>query len=189
LFVKKCIFLVFHIVSPLTGSKATIITTDTTSSPNHAPVFIQAAPRIVDQPFVFLFSSLTSFTFHRIVLPSVKIRIHVNVSIHLLKKLTQIFSKNLPTYKYLCFKFLSNFLSLSTLAAHRHRERLSKGLRYFSKKVCNKVQAKKITSYNEVATELVGEYTIEEKRSLQLQETELVSENISIKRKYFCFSL
>jgi len=43
------LFLVFHIVSPLTGSKATIITTDTTSSPNHAPVLIQAAQRIVQQ--------------------------------------------------------------------------------------------------------------------------------------------
>jgi hypothetical protein len=50
-------------------------------------------------------------------------------------------------------------------------------LRYFSKKVCNKVQAKKITSYNEVATELVGEYTIEEKRNLQLPENELVSKS------------
>lgn len=75
---------------------------------------------------------------------------------------------------YIPFMYLSFSSSLSTLAAHRHRERLSKGLRYFSKKVCNKVQAKKITSYNEVATELVGEYTIEEKRSLQLPESELV---------------
>ena len=68
--------------------------------------------------------------------------------------------------------------SLSTLAAHRHRERLSKGLRYFSKKVCNKVQAKKITSYNEVATELVGEYTMEEKRTLQLSDNELVRDSL-----------
>ena len=64
--------------------------------------------------------------------------------------------------------------SLSTIAAHRHRERLSKGLRYFSKKVCNKVQTKKITSYNEVATELVNEYTMQERRNLQLSEHELV---------------
>ena len=63
---------------------------------------------------------------------------------------------------------------MSNLAASRHRERLSKGLRYFSKKVCNKVQAKKITSYNEVATELVAEYTFEEKRNFQLPENELV---------------
>lgn len=76
--------------------------------------------------------------------------------------------------------------SLSTLAAHRHRERLSKGLRYFSKKVCNKVQTKKITSYNEVATELVGEYTIEEKRSLQLPENELVKYSNYIKYRFFC---
>ena len=34
---------------------------------------------------------------------------------------------------------------------------------------------KKITSYNEVATELVTEYTMEEKRNLQLTENELVS--------------
>jgi hypothetical protein len=82
--------------------------------------------------------------------------------------------------------FIYFISSLSTLAAHRHRERLSKGLRYFSKKVCNKVQAKKITSYNEVATELVGEYTIEEKRSLQLPENDLVN-NSKVQQKNFLF--
>ena len=48
---KTSLFSVFHIVSPLTGSKATIITTDTTSTPNHAPVLIQAAQRIVNKPY------------------------------------------------------------------------------------------------------------------------------------------
>ncbi|CAF0792008.1 unnamed protein product [Adineta steineri] len=138
---------VFHIVSPLTGSKATIITTDTTSSPNHAPVFIQAAPRINR-------SSLNSNSNSR--------------------KRIYPFTQETDTNTY-----------LSTLAAHRYRERLSKGLRYFSKKVCNKVQAKKITSYNEVATELVGEYTIEEKRSIQLPENELAYEQKNIRRRVY----
>ncbi|CAF3920647.1 unnamed protein product [Rotaria sordida] len=138
---------VFHIVSPLTGSKATIITTDTTSSPNHAPVLIQAAQRINR-------SSLGQNSNSR--------------------KRVYPFTQECDTNAY-----------LSTLAAHRHRERLSKGLRYFSKKVCNKVQAKKITSYNEVATELVGEYTIEEKRNLQLPENELAYEQKNIRRRVY----
>ncbi|CAF4715650.1 unnamed protein product, partial [Rotaria sp. Silwood1] len=138
---------VFHIVSPLTGSKATIITTDTTSSPNHAPVLIQAAQRINR-------SSLGQNSNPR--------------------KRVYPFTQESDANAY-----------LSTLAAHRHRERLSKGLRYFSKKVCNKVQAKKITSYNEVATELVGEYTIEEKRNLQLPENELAYEQKNIRRRVY----
>ncbi|CAM2700658.1 unnamed protein product [Rotaria socialis] len=138
---------VFHIVSPLTGSKATIITTDTTSSPNHAPVLIQAAQRI-NRSSVGQLSST--------------------------RKRVYPFTQEADTNAY-----------LSTLAAHRHRERLSKGLRYFSKKVCNKVQAKKITSYNEVATELVGEYTIEEKRNLQLPENELAYEQKNIRRRVY----
>lgn len=96
----------------------------------------------------------------------------VNVSTRLLQNLIQTPSENKLWAKKI--STLSLISSLSTLAAHRHRERLSKGLRYFSKKVCNKVQEKKITSYNEVATELVGEYTVEEKRNLQLPENELV---------------
>jgi hypothetical protein len=138
---------VFHIVSPLTGSKATIITTDTTSSPNYAPVLIQAAQRI-----------------NR---PALGQNSHSRKRVY---PFPQEYDPN--TY-------------LSTLAAHRHRERLSKGLRYFSKKVCNKVQAKKITSYNEVATELVGEYTFEEKRSLQLPENELAYEQKNIRRRVY----
>jgi len=34
-----------------------------------------------------------------------------------------------------------------------------KGLRHFSMKVCEKVQKKGVTSYNEVADELVAEFT------------------------------
>ena len=40
----------------------------------------------------------------------------------------------------------------------RKREKCSKGLRHFSMKVCEKVKQKNVTSYNEVADELVGEY-------------------------------
>lgn len=141
---------VFHIVSPLTGSKATIITTDQTSSPNHGPVFIQAAQRIIKPS-----SNAQTTSQNR-------------------KRLYPFGQETTETTTY-----------LSNLAAHRHRERLSKGLRYFSKKVCNKVQMKKITSYNEVATELVTEYTMEEKRSLQLTENELAYEQKNIRRRVY----
>ncbi|KAF0305667.1 Transcription factor Dp-1 [Amphibalanus amphitrite] len=41
----------------------------------------------------------------------------------------------------------------------RRTEKASKGLRHFSMKVCEKVRAKGVTSYNEVADELVAELT------------------------------
>lgn len=41
----------------------------------------------------------------------------------------------------------------------RKKEKGGKGLRHFSMKVCEKVQRKGVTSYNEVADELVGEFT------------------------------
>ena len=41
----------------------------------------------------------------------------------------------------------------------RKTEKGGKGLRHFSMKVCEKVQAKGSTSYNEVADELVNELT------------------------------
>ena len=41
----------------------------------------------------------------------------------------------------------------------RKGEKGGKGLRHFSMKVCEKVQKKGTTSYNEVADELVAEFT------------------------------
>ena len=41
----------------------------------------------------------------------------------------------------------------------RRKEKGGKGLRHFSMKVCEKVQRKGVTSYNEVADELVAEFT------------------------------
>lgn len=38
-------------------------------------------------------------------------------------------------------------------------EKVGKGLRHFSMKVCEKVRKKRSTSYNEVADELVAEFT------------------------------
>lgn len=40
----------------------------------------------------------------------------------------------------------------------RKREKCSKGLRHFSMKVCEKVKQKGVTTYNQVADELVNEY-------------------------------
>ena len=48
---------------------------------------------------------------------------------------------------------------LSGCSAKRRKEKNSKGLRHFSMKVCEKVQRKGVTSYNEVADELVAEFT------------------------------
>lgn len=57
----------------------------------------------------------------------------------------------------------------SFLSSHHHHhggggkrrksEKGGKGLRHFSKKVCEKVRRKGTTSYNEVADELVAEFT------------------------------
>lgn len=41
----------------------------------------------------------------------------------------------------------------------RKPEKVGKGLRHFSMKVCEKVQEKKVTTYNEVADELVAEFS------------------------------
>lgn len=41
----------------------------------------------------------------------------------------------------------------------RKTEKVGKGLRHFSMKVCEKVRKKGTTSYNEVADELVAEFT------------------------------
>lgn len=47
----------------------------------------------------------------------------------------------------------------STSIKRRKTEKVGKGLRHFSMKVCEKVRKKGTTSYNEVADELVQEFT------------------------------
>lgn len=46
----------------------------------------------------------------------------------------------------------------STTKRRRHADKVGKGLRHFSMKVCEKVRNKGFTSYNEVADELVLEF-------------------------------
>lgn len=57
----------------------------------------------------------------------------------------------------------SNLLKQRVLCMFRKRNRKGEksgtGLRHFSMKVCEKVQRKGTTSYNEVADELVAEFT------------------------------
>lgn len=52
---------------------------------------------------------------------------------------------------------------LEICSVHRKRgkkgEKNGKGLRHFSMKVCEKVQKKGVTTYNEVADELVAEFS------------------------------
>lgn len=45
------------------------------------------------------------------------------------------------------------------ISKRRKTEKGGKGLRHFSMKVCEKVRKKGVTSYNEVADELVAEFT------------------------------
>ena len=52
-----------------------------------------------------------------------------------------------------------DFDAFSSDSKRRKTEKGGKGLRHFSMKVCEKVQAKGSTSYNEVADELVNELT------------------------------
>jgi len=58
---------------------------------------------------------------------------------------------------YQAINFLLHFLFV--LSKRRKAEKVGKGLRHFSMKVCEKVKKKGTTSYNEVADELVGEFT------------------------------
>lgn len=61
-------------------------------------------------------------------------------------------------------------MSISTVFVYyskrRKTEKIGKGLRHFSMKVCEKVKKKGTTSYNEVADELVGEFTTAHMNSL-----------------------
>ena len=52
-----------------------------------------------------------------------------------------------------------DFEAFSDAKRRKTNEKGGKGLRHFSMKVCEKVQAKGLTSYNEVADELVAELT------------------------------
>ncbi|XP_016839563.1 transcription factor Dp-1 isoform X2 [Nasonia vitripennis] len=53
----------------------------------------------------------------------------------------------------------SDFIPEYPFSKRRKTEKVGKGLRHFSMKVCEKVKKKGTTSYNEVADELVGEFT------------------------------
>ena len=55
--------------------------------------------------------------------------------------------------------FLNHILINIRLTKRRKTEKVGKGLRHFSMKVCEKVRKKGTTSYNEVADELVAEFT------------------------------
>lgn len=54
---------------------------------------------------------------------------------------------------------MENQVVLSCRKRGKKGEKNGKGLRHFSMKVCEKVQKKGITTYNEVADELVAEFS------------------------------
>lgn len=58
----------------------------------------------------------------------------------------------------------------------RKNEKGSKGLRHFSMKVCEKVERKGVTTYNEVADELVSEFT--DPRYVQSEQAQYDQKNI-----------
>lgn len=59
-------------------------------------------------------------------------------------------------YINLIHKYLFNFKFFCS--KRRRNEKPGKGLRHFAMRVCEKVRSKMITTYNEVADELVAEY-------------------------------
>ena len=60
----------------------------------------------------------------------------------------------------MCTKVWNSYLiHIICCSKRRKSEKGGKGLRHFSMKVCEKVKAKGTTSYNEVADELVSEFT------------------------------
>lgn len=62
--------------------------------------------------------------------------------------------------QYIRFVISLAVLTLSVVHSKRRKtEKVGKGLRHFSMKVCEKVRKKGTTSYNEVADELVAEFT------------------------------
>lgn len=57
------------------------------------------------------------------------------------------------------FKLLRQYHTFyRSMSKRRKTEKVGKGLRHFSMKVCEKVRKKGTTSYNEVADELVAEF-------------------------------
>lgn len=58
-----------------------------------------------------------------------------------------------------------------SITKRRKTEKVGKGLRHFSMKVCEKVRKKGTTSYNEVADELVGEFSNSDINTLAEQVT------------------
>lgn len=62
-------------------------------------------------------------------------------------------------YSTLGLGFLTIMTSFVVHSKRRKTEKVGKGLRHFSMKVCEKVRKKGTTSYNEVADELVAEFT------------------------------
>lgn len=61
--------------------------------------------------------------------------------------------------RWILFSYLWVLIYFILASKRRKGEKGSKGLRHFSMKVCEKVQQKGTTSYNEVADELVSEFT------------------------------
>jgi hypothetical protein len=62
--------------------------------------------------------------------------------------------------EYIRFHFSLAVVLFSLVNSKRRKtEKVGKGLRHFSMKVCEKVRKKGTTSYNEVADELVAEFT------------------------------
>lgn len=65
----------------------------------------------------------------------------------------------------------------------RKTEKVGKGLRHFSMKVCEKVRKKGTTSYNEVADELVAEFT---NPSLMTSPTDQVHMQLRHVSRWYC---
>ncbi|XP_038050253.1 transcription factor Dp-1-like [Patiria miniata] len=70
-------------------------------------------------------------------------------------------------------------------AKRKKREKESKGLRHFSMKVCEKVQQKGVTSYNEVADELVREFSMPPHQAQLSSHDQLQYDQKNIRRRVY----
>ncbi|TRY92742.1 hypothetical protein DNTS_024829 [Danionella cerebrum] len=73
----------------------------------------------------------------------------------------------------------------SGVRRNRKVEKSEKGLRHFSMKVCEKVQKKGVTSYNEVAEELVAEFSYTDNNLTHSPREEQVYEQKNIRRRVY----
>uniref|UniRef100_A0A8C7K9U2 Transcription factor n=2 Tax=Oncorhynchus kisutch TaxID=8019 RepID=A0A8C7K9U2_ONCKI len=88
---------------------------------------------------------------------------------------------NMSTHQQNCAECVPSIKPYTNLNKRLKGDKNGKGLRHFSMKVCEKVQKKGTTSYNEVADELVAEFT----HSTNVMATDSVYDQKNIRRRVY----